>query len=120
MRTASRKRRANQRRYSVSAHPPHVVAERKPYKRQPPKPAGWQENAACKGRAHLFFDEHIPPVVAEAKAICAECPVRAACIEFALTRPQERHGIWGGLTPDELDSERRRRSRAKAKERKAG
>jgi WhiB family redox-sensing transcriptional regulator len=34
--------------------------------------------------------------IAEAKAICAGCPVRRQCLEFALrTRPQ---AIWGGLT----------------------
>jgi len=37
---------------------------------------------------------------AAAKAVCAECPVRAECLEHAITH-QERFGIWGGLNPVE-------------------
>ena len=39
----------------------------------------------------------------EAKAICAECPVRQACLEHALAH-REREGVWGGAT----ERERRR------------
>lgn len=35
-----------------------------------------------------------------AKRVCAECPVRAACLDHALTY-NEQHGIWGGKTPRE-------------------
>lgn len=35
-----------------------------------------------------------------AKAVCAECPVRVECLEFAL-RTGERHGVWGGLSERE-------------------
>jgi WhiB family redox-sensing transcriptional regulator len=64
----------------------------------------WQLKAACRGpQAALFF----PPAhferkeeremrEAEAKAICATCPVRQACLDYAL-RIREPHGIWGGL-----------------------
>lgn len=31
-----------------------------------------------------------------AKAICAECPVRRECLDYALSI-REPHGIWGGL-----------------------
>jgi WhiB family redox-sensing transcriptional regulator len=55
----------------------------------------------------LFF----PPTYAErkeerdarearAKSICAECPVRAECLDYALSI-REPHGIWGGLTEAE-------------------
>jgi WhiB family redox-sensing transcriptional regulator len=42
------------------------------------------------------------PARAEARsalALCAACPVRAECLEFALRhwRSVGRHGIWGGL-----------------------
>lgn len=33
----------------------------------------------------------------EAKAVCAECPVRAACLQYAIDR-DERDGVWGGLS----------------------
>lgn len=41
----------------------------------------------------------------QAKAICAACPARAACLQHALTHPDDgRFGIWGGLS----ERERRR------------
>jgi WhiB family redox-sensing transcriptional regulator len=64
----------------------------------------WQQKAACKGpQAAVFF----PPSHVErkderearerrAKAICAECPVRAPCLDYAI-QIRELHGIWGGL-----------------------
>ena len=64
----------------------------------------WQSRAACKGpQAAVFF----PPAHLErkeereererrAKAICAACPVREPCLEYALDI-REPHGIWGGL-----------------------
>ncbi|MDQ1425349.1 MAG: WhiB family transcriptional regulator, redox-sensing transcriptional regulator [Acidimicrobiaceae bacterium] len=65
----------------------------------------WQLRAACRGPAARFF---FPPTRSErkdekvdreerAKAICAECAVRADCLDYAL-RIREPHGIWGGLT----------------------
>lgn len=41
----------------------------------------------------------------EAKAICAECPVRKECLEHALTNHVS--GIWGGMTARERDRLRR-------------
>lgn len=35
----------------------------------------------------------------EAKRICRPCPVRSACLQYALDH--QEHGIWGGLTVDE-------------------
>jgi WhiB family transcriptional regulator, redox-sensing transcriptional regulator len=64
--------------------------------------ASWRLAAACRPTdPELFF----PPSesgkareqIAEAKAICAGCPVRRQCLEFAL-RTRQTHGIWGGLT----------------------
>jgi len=71
----------------------------------------WQGKAACRGpESALFF----PPSWTErradrnereeiAKAICASCGVRQACLDFAVGI-HEQHGIWGGLN----ESERRR------------
>ena len=38
-----------------------------------------------------------------AKGLCASCPVRSECLEFALMAfvPTDDHGIWGGTTRDE-------------------
>ena len=41
--------------------------------------------------------------VAEAKAICAGCPVRNDCLAFAL-RTGQVDGIWGGTTTHERAS----------------
>lgn len=35
-----------------------------------------------------------------AKAICASCCVKGACLEYAI-RIRESHGIWGGLNEGE-------------------
>ena len=60
----------------------------------------WQERSSCRGvDAELFFpatDEEAVP----AKAICGTCPVRMACLAFALER-NEKFGVWGGLTERE-------------------
>jgi len=42
----------------------------------------------------------------KAKAVCAVCPIRAECLDYALRHPA-RHGIWGGLNAEELAAERR-------------
>lgn len=66
---------------------------------------GWQDLAACRGAdPNLFFppqhqelkEERIARE-AQAKAICAQCPVRRSCLEFALTT-REPHGVWGGMS----------------------
>lgn len=38
--------------------------------------------------------------IATAKQLCADCPVRTACLEYALTHNEE-YGVWGGLTEGE-------------------
>ena len=49
----------------------------------------------CHGaEAELFFDES-PARIAQAKTLCATCPMKAACLEGALSR-QEPCGVWGG------------------------
>ena len=45
---------------------------------------------------------------AAAKAICAGCPVRDACLTYALDAG-EAFGVWGGLTEDERRALRRQR-----------
>jgi WhiB family redox-sensing transcriptional regulator len=58
----------------------------------------------------LYFSEE-ELKVQEAKSLCGRCPVRAQCLEGALSR-QEPAGVWGG----ELFEE----GRIIAKKRKAG
>lgn len=68
----------------------------------------WRAKAACSGTdANVFFpltDEDAGP----AKAICAACPVREQCLDYAL-ETRQGDGIWGGLTEVERRRLRRRR-----------
>lgn len=60
----------------------------------------WQIDAACRGvDAELFFPATEEEALG-AKAVCDTCPVRLACLAFALER-NERFGVWGGLTEKE-------------------
>jgi len=73
----------------------------------------WREQAACRGfDTDLFFPE-TDEDAAPALAICQGCPVREACLEFALATNQA-DGVWGGTTPDERRRIRRRRRRQAA------
>lgn len=68
----------------------------------------WRDRAGCAGAdPDLFFpvgpaDE---AAVRAAKAICAWCPVRTDCLDYASAHSQK--GIWGGTTEDERARERR-------------
>ncbi len=68
-----------------------------------PKSTGWRQQAACRGVDPEIFHPSEEEDPTPAKAICAECPVREACLEHALA-VREKHGVWGGLT----ERERRR------------
>lgn len=66
--------------------------------------SSWQDRAECVNEPpELFF----PPgdswlrhraQAAEAKAVCARCPVRAECLDAAIAEGDES-SIRGGLTP---------------------
>ena len=68
-------------------------------------PGNWWKQAACQAaEPDLFF-----PVsshgrsqadTVRARAVCASCPVRPQCLDFALGTRQA-DGIWGGLTSEE-------------------
>ena len=48
--------------------------------------------------------------VANAKAVCAACPVARQCLEHAL-KAREPYGVWGGLSEEERDVLYRRMDR---------
>jgi WhiB family transcriptional regulator, redox-sensing transcriptional regulator len=67
--------------------------------------ADWRDRAACRNvDPELFFPiGNVGPAlvqIGQAKQICASCPVRAACLEWALETGQEA-GVWGGTSEDE-------------------
>lgn len=51
--------------------------------------------------------------VTAAKQLCAECDVKAECLEYAF-KNDEKFGIWGGLT--ERERKRLKRERRNADE----
>ncbi len=70
----------------------------------------WMRSGACRGmETNLWFPGLGQSVVAgRAKAVCADCPVKADCAEMALANP-DLMGIWGGMSDRERNVERRRR-----------
>ena len=73
----------------------------------------WRSAALCRNEdPELFFPvgDTGPAAlqIEEAKAICAICPVRTECADWA-----DQHnigdGIWGGLLPKQRSLRRRRR-----------
>ena len=79
----------------------------------------WRIDAQCRSKnaVHFFAPPHVECKQdrqrreAAARALCAGCPVRTPCLEYALD-VREPHGIWGGLT----QLERRRLTRRRAAE----
>ncbi len=77
---------------------------------------GWRESAACSGAdLEVFFpDEGDEATTAAAKEICEACPVREACLQYALATNQTE-GVWGGL---DMSERRRLRRRVRDQERR--
>ncbi|MGH8909034.1 MAG: WhiB family transcriptional regulator [Egibacteraceae bacterium] len=88
------------------------------------QPTGWRDRAACLDEdPELFFPIGTTGTALEqadrAKQVCAVCPVKAICLEWALYT-REPHGVWGGMGEDERRGLRRARQRARATRRGDG
>ena len=85
---------------------------------RPQRPASsgspdWRDHAACRDTdPELFFPVgNAGPALHQldrAKQVCAGCPVRTPCLEWALASGQEA-GVWGGTSEDERCALRRMR-----------
>jgi WhiB family transcriptional regulator, redox-sensing transcriptional regulator len=72
------------------------------------RPTDWQQQGLCRASdSSVFFApahfEHKPEREAreaKAKAVCAGCPVRSECLEWAL-ETREPYGVWGGYSESE-------------------
>ena len=70
--------------------------------------ADGQRRAACRGEdssfyfAPSYFETRGEKLAREAvaKRICAICPFRQLCLDYAL-ETREGHGVWGGLNETE-------------------
>jgi WhiB family transcriptional regulator, redox-sensing transcriptional regulator len=61
----------------------------------------WRQQARCRGAdPAIFYPVSDEDEALEAKAVCASCPVREPCLEYAIA-VREKHGVWGGLTERE-------------------
>ena len=62
-----------------------------------PFAARWRQQAACHGTDLNQFYPERGQSAGPARQVCARCPVRQPCLEYALSN-RITHGIWGGLT----------------------
>ena len=75
---------------------------------RPFNPASWTKDAACKDADPAIFFVERGESTERAKAICATCPVKQECLDYAIEF-NERVGIWGGMSDKQIRAEIRRR-----------
>lgn len=78
----------------------------------------WRYQAACLHEdPELFFpigvSTRVLAQIRKAKGVCAGCPVREACLHWALEAGVD-HGVWGGFSEEERRSFKRRTMRQRA------
>ena len=74
----------------------------------------WLDEAACRGKPTQWWfagdGRNLNTKTAKrALEICAACPVRDACLDWALEIPQPWHGIFAGMSPQQRKREQKRR-----------
>lgn len=74
---------------------------------------GWMTEARCQGLGPALFYPDSEEDAAEALEVCAGCPVRETCLEYALDAREEL-GVWGGATERERRTIQRRRQRTRS------
>lgn len=75
---------------------------------------GWRAAGSClSADPDLFFPiatgSAAMKQIEMARRICAGCPVRQQCLDWAMRMP-ETHGVWGGTTPEDRIRARRAHS----------
>lgn len=63
----------------------------------------WMQHGRCRDMDPSVFFPNDGIGVQVAQRICAECPVKTPCLEYALSNRVD-HGVWGGAS----ERERRR------------
>jgi WhiB family redox-sensing transcriptional regulator len=74
----------------------------------PTRNLDWKADAACRDLDTNLFFPSSEDDAAPALQVCASCPVRETCLEFALSTRQD-DGVWGGLSEGDRRRLRRRR-----------
>lgn len=66
----------------------------------------------CMNAPDFFFVDRNEPGQIKgyhiAKKLCAECPIKWTCLDYALEN-DEQEGMWGGLSPYERQATRRKK-----------
>ena len=80
-----------------------------------PGVAHWTGKAACRGQQDLFFapegfeSERAKAVrEAQARSLCAACPVQAQCGDYA-QQHRAAYGVWAGMSEEDRENEREER-----------
>ena len=95
------------------------LTRRATHARRPAPRQDWATRAACARHPDPDLWFALPGDQAsqeQAAAICATCPVRTACLDYAMSLPSMR-GTWGGTTEAERTRLRRNARRHSPKER---
>jgi WhiB family redox-sensing transcriptional regulator len=79
----------------------------------------WRHKAICRDEdPELFFPvgNSGPALaqIADAKLVCARCPVTVDCLSWALMSGQD-DGVWGGMSEDERRALKRRMTRTRTR-----
>lgn len=69
----------------------------------------WRADAVCREiGVDVFFPEFDDEGIGQIRKICADCPVRALCLDEAVSMPHYADwGFWGGTTRAERHRMRR-------------
>jgi WhiB family transcriptional regulator, redox-sensing transcriptional regulator len=99
-----------------------AVTARQPCVRIPVSPAppvaGWRDRAACRGTELSVFFPGRGESAEPARQVCAGCPVRQPCLDYAISHAITS-GIWGGLAERDRRALRSRHRVAVRRERDA-
>jgi WhiB family transcriptional regulator, redox-sensing transcriptional regulator len=75
-------------------------------------PLAWMDEGLCRGlTTEIFFPEDFALPDPAVKRLCRRCPVREACLQYALDH--EEVGIWGGTDDEQRAKILRERHRVK-------
>jgi len=78
----------------------------------------WQRDAACREPGvdpdWFFAAKGDHASMSKALAVCAVCPVREQCLQFALSDP-ESIGVWGGTSAKQRRTMRRESGMSRAR-----
>jgi hypothetical protein len=58
----------------------------------------WQERAACRGMGTERFFPGSDGSLAPARAVCAGCPVKVECLDYAVDCGETLAGVWAGTS----------------------